>query len=115
MLVCGLGFVGGGVFEVVVQEVGPPAMARINDCQDLVGKYHPFVCTGTWTVGGRRGHVVTGTVDGAERNDVGQTLAVHLAGDRAYVPTVRIPLILFVFGLAFIGYGIQLFRGFRRA
>jgi hypothetical protein len=116
MLVCGVGFVGGAVFEEVVEQFGVPAMARITDCQDVVGRYHAVVCTGTWSAGGRRaGHVVTGTVDGADRSDLGETLTVHLAGGRAYVPSVRIPLILLAFGVAFIAYGIQLLRRLRRA
>ena len=117
MFLAGVAMAGGGVFEVVVQKVGTKAMAQITDCRDVDGRVHAVVCEGTWIEGDlvNGGHVEMGTVDGAQRSDVGQTIPVHLAGGRAYVPSIRIPLILLGFGVAMVAYGVQLARGGRSA
>jgi hypothetical protein len=44
------------------------------------------------------GHVVVGSVDGAEQNDVGKTVDVTLHGDTAYTRSLTTPLALIVFG-----------------
>jgi sulfite exporter TauE/SafE len=111
VLLGGLGMVGGGVFLVVVQETGTPAMARITECHDGPGRYGTDVCRGMWVAGGsllEGGRVVTGTVDGADKGDVGRSLEVRLSGDRAYVKSLRVAIILIVLGLALTAVGARL-------
>jgi hypothetical protein len=107
----GLAMVGGGVYLVVVQETGTPATARITDCHKSGGRYRSDVCAGTWTAGGSLldgGRVVIGTVEGADRGDVGRTLEVRLSGDRAYTRSLRVAIILGVIGLALTAAGVRL-------
>jgi hypothetical protein len=107
----GLGMLGGGVFLIVVQLTGTPATARITECHDSGGRYHSDVCRGTWVTGGSLlagGHVVIGTVDGADEGDIGKTLDVRLSGDRAYTTSLRVPIILIVIGVALTGFGVRL-------
>ena len=114
ILLSGLGFIAGGIFELVVRQTGTPATARIVECHRVAGKYHSESCTGTWVTGGRlvggNGHVVTGTIDGASGNDVGRTIDVRLAGSRAYTTSLRIPVILLVLGLGILVVAIQALR-----
>lgn len=111
MILAGLAFVGGGVFELVVQETGTEATAKITDCRELAARTHAVACTGTWSVGAGKGRTTSGLVDGATESDIGTNLPVRVAGGRAYTLSRRIPIILLVFGVAFVGYGISLLRG----
>jgi hypothetical protein len=52
--------------------------------------------------------VVTGTVDGADRGDLGHTLDVRLSGGTAYTTSLRVPIILIVIGLALAVFGARL-------
>jgi hypothetical protein len=118
MLLAGVGMLGGGIFELGVFFQGTEGQARVTGFRELVGRVHTVACTGTWATGalvGGKGHVVTGLVDGATEDDVGQTLSVRLYGGRAYVPILRIPLILIAFGVAFLGYGVHLLRMGKKA
>jgi hypothetical protein len=111
VLLGGLGMLGGGVFLIVVRETGEPAKATITECHESGGRYHSDVCSGTWVKGGSLlagGHVVIGTVDGADSGDIGKTLDVRLSGDRAYTRSLRVPIILIAFGLALTAFGIRL-------
>ena len=112
ILLPALGMLAGGIFEIVVLTTGTPARARIIECHDVGGKYRVKSCTGTWVTGGGlvggNGHVVTGTVDGASADDVGHTTAVRLAGDRAYITSLRVPIILLVLGLGGVVVAVRL-------
>jgi hypothetical protein len=113
----GLGMLGGGVFLIVVQLTGTPATARITECHDGPGRYGTDVCRGTWVAGGSLlagGRVVIGTVDGADKGDVGHTLDVRLSGDRAYTTSLRVPIILVIIGLGLTGFGVRLLMIARR-
>ena len=111
LLLPGLGLLAGGIFELVVQRTGTPAKARVLECHDVAGKIGSGVCAGMWVEGGSLvagdGHVVTGTIDGADPGDVGKTLDVRLSGGRAYTTSLRIPIILLVAGLALLGLWIR--------
>lgn len=105
--------VGGGVYEISVQRNGEPAKARISECRKVGGKYRVDSCTGTWVSGGSLlsgGHVVRGTVDGADSGDIGKTIDVRLDGDRAYTTSLRIPVILIAVGLVIAGFGFAALR-----
>ena len=114
VLLSGLGLLAGGIFEIVVLETGTPAKARVIECHSVGGRYRSYSCTGTWVTGGRlvggNGHVVIGTVDGATRHDIGRTIDVRLAGNRAYTTSLRVPIILLVLGLGSLGLAVQLLR-----
>jgi hypothetical protein len=51
---------------------------------------------------------VTGTVDGADRGDLGHTLDVRLSGGTAYTTSLRVPIILIVIGLALTVFAVRL-------
>jgi hypothetical protein len=110
-LLPGLALLGGGIYEVVVQRTGTPATARITECHKVGGRYRTDSCRGTWVEGGSlvggKGHVVIGTVDGADGGDVGKTLDVRLSGGRAYTTSLRIPIILIASGLVLGGLGAR--------
>ncbi len=114
ILLGGLGLAAGGAFEVVVLAKGAPAKASVFDCRSVGGRYTAYSCTGTWVAGGPLvggdGHVVTGTVDGAGPDDVGQTIDVRIWGGRAYVPSLRVPILLLVLGLGMVGVAFGVAR-----
>jgi hypothetical protein len=110
-----LGAVGmgvGGVYLMVIQFTGVAARATVTDCvQDPDSRYVTYDCTGTWITGGSlvggNGHVVVGTIDGADNTDIGTTLAVRLSGGEAYVQSLVLPLVLMGLGFpsaALIGF-----------
>jgi hypothetical protein len=111
LLVGGLGMLAGGIHQIVVKETGARAQARITECHRSGGRYRSDVCTGMWVAGGSLlagGHVVTGTVDGADSGDLGDTLDVRLSGGTAYTTSLRVPIILIVIGLALTVFGARL-------
>jgi hypothetical protein len=93
-----------GVFLLVQCETGTPAQATVDDCETTgTGRYQRTDCSGTWVVGGSLfdgGHVVVGTVDGADESDVGKTIDVRLHGGTAYSQSLTTPLVLIGFGVA---------------
>jgi len=95
--------IGSGVFLLVQRQTGPRASATVADCvRTGAGRYASTHCTGSWVVGGSLldgGHVVVGTIDGAETGDVGKTLDVTLRGDTAYTRGLALPLLLIGLGL----------------
>jgi hypothetical protein len=108
--VMSIGFLGGGVFMLIVQRTGERTTATVTDCvHRRVGKSSVTdYCTGTWVKGGSLldgGHVVIGTIDGASRSDVGKKIDVRLSGGRAYTTSLRLPVILLVIGLLFAVFG----------
>jgi hypothetical protein len=101
LVLLGLGFVAGGVYQIWRQRTGPEAQATVRSCDR--GR-RTLVCRGSWTTGSllSGGRVVLGTIEGASSDDVGKTVTVRLAGDRAYLPGLRVPIIYFVIGAAFL-------------
>jgi hypothetical protein len=66
-----------------------PSAARAAD------RYRSDVCTGVRAAGGSLlagGHVVIGTVDGADSGDLGHTLDVRLPGATADTTSLRVPI-----------------------
>jgi hypothetical protein len=112
LLLGALGMAAGGVYLTVIQFTGVAARATVTDCvQDPDSRYVTYDCTGTWVTDGSlvggNGHVVVGTVDGADNTDVGTTLDVRLSGGEAYVQSLVVPLVLMGLGFpsaALIGY-----------
>jgi hypothetical protein len=92
-----------GIFLLVQRQTGPRATATVGDCVTTgAGRYASTHCTGTWIVGGsllEGGHVVYGTIDGADTSDVGKTIDVTLRGDTAYSRALALPLLLIGLGL----------------
>jgi hypothetical protein len=100
----GLGLTGGGVFLLVQRETGTRAKATVTECLPTSdGKYGGYQCTGTWVDGGKlvggAGHVVSGTVEGAEPSDIGKPIGVTLSGSRAYTTSLTVPILLLAIGL----------------
>lgn len=97
------GLLGPGIFLLVQRQTGPRASATVGDCVTTgAGRYRRTHCTGTWIVGGSLldgGHVVYGTIDGADTSDVGKTIDVTLRGDTAYSRSLTLPLLLIGLGL----------------
>ena len=84
-----LGIGAGGVYLTVIQFTGVPATATVTECVEDTSSRYPGVtydCTGTWVSGGAlvggHGHVIVGTVDGADNTDVGKTLGCQVGGRR---------------------------------
>ncbi|HET6949766.1 MAG TPA: DUF2510 domain-containing protein [Acidimicrobiales bacterium] len=88
---------GGGLYILNVQRSGTPAEATVTECHRVTRR--STVCNGTWTVGdlAAGGTVVQGTIEGANRDDVGETLDVRVSGDRAYTRSLRLPVVLIGF------------------
>jgi hypothetical protein len=101
-----LGFVGTGVFYLHAQSTGARTTAKVTHCDTRRGRYG---CTALWVQGGSlvfgKGHVVSGTLEGAGPSDVGKTLEVRVSGGRAYTPSLRIPIALLSIGAALLLYG----------
>jgi hypothetical protein len=95
--------IGSGIFLLVQRQTGPRASATVADCvRSGGGRWASVHCTGSWVVGGSLldgGHVVVGTIDGADTGDVGKTLDVTLRGDTAYTRGLTLPLLLIGIGL----------------
>ncbi len=87
-----------GVSLLVIHATGTPAQATVDDCETTgAGRYEATHCSGSWVVGGSLldgGHVVLGSIDGADETDQGKTLDVVVHGDRAYTHSLTIPLVL---------------------
>jgi hypothetical protein len=104
--VLSLGFIGTGSFYLHAQSTGVRTTAKVTHCQTGRGRYG---CTALWVQGGSlvfgKGHVVSGTLEGAGPSDVGKTLDVRVSGGRAYTPSLRIPIALLAIGAALLVYG----------
>jgi hypothetical protein len=101
--VMSLGFTGGGLYILLVQQNGERATARVTSCQHRI-RPQSITCRGSWVEGGsllEGGRVVLGTIDGANSGDVGKRIKVRLSGGRAYTESKRLPVILIVIGLLF--------------
>jgi hypothetical protein len=109
VVVMSAGFIGGGIFMLVVQRTGERTTATVSDCvHRRSGKATTDYCTGTWVEGGSvfaGGRVVRGTIDGAGPGDIGEKVDVRLSGGRAYTTSLRLPIILLVIGLLFAVFG----------
>jgi hypothetical protein len=103
-VVIGLAAIGGGVYQLWQQRAGTPAKATVRSCEQ---SRRSLVCRGSWTTGSllEGGRVVLGIVENATKDDIGKTLDVRLHGDRAYLPSLRLPIIFFVVGAAFLILG----------
>ncbi len=92
-----------GIFFLVQRQTGPRASATVGDCVTTgAGRYASTHCTGSWIVGGSLldgGHVVVGSINGADQSDVGKTIDVTLRGDEAYTRGLALPLLLIGLGL----------------
>jgi hypothetical protein len=103
---------GAGVFLLVQRQTGPRASATVDRCVTRgTGRRAQTYCTGSWIVGGSLlagGHVVVGTIQGAEQSDEGKTLDVTLRGDTAYSRGLALPLVLVALG-SLLGAGTARF------
>ena len=113
------GVLGGGIFLLVQRETGTRAQAHVTSCTSSgSAKYRKVHCQGSWTVGGSLldgGHVVVGTVDGADKGDVGRTIDVTVRGDTAYSRSLLLPIVLVALGLLPLAGLVLVTRGlFRR-
>jgi hypothetical protein len=105
-----LGLVAGGVYVARHDQRGEATTAKVMSCQT---RYKlPPLCRGTWIegdlVGG--GRVVSGTIDGVNRGDLGEEVGVRADGDSAWTVSRRLPVILVGAGIAvaLIGAGTGL-------
>lgn len=90
-----LGFGGAGAFILWRQSSGPEVSVSVTRCER--GR-RSFACYGTWTEGSllAGGRVQRGIVEGASEDDVGKTIQARAHDDRAYAPTLRLPIVFFV-------------------
>jgi hypothetical protein len=104
-----LGFMAGGLYLLNVQLTGERTTARISHCTRSGYRHANYACTGFWVHGGSlvfgNGHVVSGTVDGASRGDVGKSIAVRVSNGHAYRSSLRVPIVLLAIAAAFALYG----------
>ena len=115
-----LGFIGGGLWLLHAQASGERTTAKVSDCvHRRIGRSTTDYCTGTWVAGGsllEGGHVVIGTIDGANSGDIGNRIDVRLSGGRAYTTSKRLPIILLVLGALFaLGGAYELRKQRQRA
>jgi len=101
-----------GIFFLVQRQTGTRAMATVDECKTHgAGRYERIHCTGTWVVGGSLldgGHIVVGSINGADQSDVGKTLDVTLRGDEAYTRGLALPLLLIGLGLVPVAAAVLL-------
>jgi hypothetical protein len=114
-----LAFIGGGLWLLHVQATGERTTAKVTSCvHRRINKSYTDYCTGSWVKGGsllEGGHVVIGTIDGADSGDIGKPIEVRLSGDRAYTSAKRLPIILLAIGGVFaLGGGYELRNDHRR-
>ena len=95
-----------GIFLIVQRETGVRMQVKVDDCEvSYTGYQSRYVhCTGTWVLGGpllEGGHVVVGTIEGADTDDIGKTIDVTLSpdGETAYTRDIRIAIGLIVVGV----------------
>jgi hypothetical protein len=87
------------------QHSGTPGTAKVTECQGGTGKYDRGIhCRGTWEVGGDAifgdGELALGRIEGADKGDVGKTIAVRIHGtDHATVPALGTPIVLWALGV----------------
>ena len=97
----GVGMAVGGVVVYHNATTGRVAYVKVGECH-YTGTGRGEICTGTWVAGGSllgSGHVVIGHIEGATSDQIGHTLKVRVHGGTAYVRSLRLPIILFVFGV----------------
>jgi hypothetical protein len=89
---------------------GSSAKVKVSDC-DVTGsgRSRKVNCTGAWTVGGSLldgGHVVVGSIIGADTDDEGKTLDVTIIGEAAYTASflhIALPIIIGLGCLSLVG------------
>ena len=104
-VVIGLAFLAGGGYQLWQQGTGVEGTATVRSCDR--GR-RSLVCRGSWTTGSllEGGKVVLGTVEGATEDDLGKIIPVRLHGERAHVPSLRLPIIFFVLGAVTLVGGV---------
>jgi len=108
-----------GIFFLVQRQTGTRASATVDECRTTgSGRYESTHCSGSWIAGGSLldgGHVVVGSINGADQSDVGKTIDVTLRGDEAYTTGLTLPVLLIGLGLIPVAAAVLLARGlFRR-
>jgi hypothetical protein len=102
----GVGMAVAGVLQFRNVTTGPVTRAKVDDCEiPTTGTVE--TCTGSWTVAGRR---YSGKVDGAKIDDIDHTVKVRAHGNKAFEPSLSLPIILFVMGLFIAGAFVVLAR-----
>ena len=88
-----LGFVFGGCYLIYWQRTGTTTTATVTSCSQ---SRRSVVCRGSWFV---NGGVKLGLIENANKSDLGKRIDVVALGDRALVPGLRLPIILFCLGV----------------
>jgi hypothetical protein len=92
-----------GIYLLVQSTTGTPAQASVDSCETTgAGRWQRTECSGSWIVGGSlldNGHVIVGTIQGADESDAGKTIDVMLHGDDAYSRRLTTALVLIGFGV----------------
>lgn len=96
-------FAVGGYFTYADQRDGTPAVATVTDCTERLAKYGGDICRGQWSTSG--GGTTTGTVEGVNHGDEGERVEVRVNGDRAVVPGMRLPIILWGIAAVILAFG----------
>ena len=94
-----------------------PAVATITNCTERLAKYGGDICDGRWTIGDPvfgGGQFVTGTVEGVSSGDEGKRVNVRVNGDRAVIPGMRLPIVLWAIAAAIFAFGVFQLAGDRR-
>jgi hypothetical protein len=112
-------FAAGGYLTYRDQRDGVPVVATITDCTERLAKQGGDICRGRWTIGDPvfgDGRFVTGTVEGVGHGDEGKKVEVRANGDRAVVPGLRFPIIMWSIAAIILGFGgYQLIMDARRS
>lgn len=107
-----------GVYLLMLQSTGVRTQATVSDCETTgSGRYQTTNCTGSWVLGGELlegGHLVLGTIQGADESNVGKKVDVTIHGDEAYLRDLRLPLLLVGLGIVPSLLMIPAFRKLRR-
>jgi hypothetical protein len=107
-----------GIFLLVQSTTGTPAQASVDSCETTgAGRWQRTECSGSWIVGGSlldNGHVIVGTIQGADESDAGKTIDVMLHGDDAYSRRLTTALVLIGFGVVPVVAAVLIAAGFVR-
>jgi hypothetical protein len=106
LLIVAIAMTWAGVNLIVQRQTGVRMQVKVDDCEvSYNGPQYRYVhCTGTWILGGpllEGGHVVVGTIEGADTEDIGKTIDVTLSpdGETAYTRDIRLALGLTAVGV----------------
>jgi len=89
-----LGCFAGGSYLIYRQSVGTMVEATVTGCKKI---RRAEICSGSWVYEGKLQY---GELENVNSDDLGNKIQMRAVDDRAVKPGLRIPVVLFLIGLA---------------